>query len=192
MMIIIISIITGFIFFQPGQLAITEQKTFLLLVMTVATFILFMRRPALRLEILILFLLVCRIGFNLFVLEERGKDSFYVQDKSKEIVNITKDKPLYIFDEIGNADTYSFYISTLKQDLVRYNSNIDYNAFYLVRPEIIKKRKIIVYTDLEVPFADSNILLVKFIPETANQIRPKQPANFELFRGPALRHFYAR
>ena len=190
--IIAIIITTGFMFSQPDQLAITEQKIFLLLGMTTATFILFMKKPAWRPEILILFLLVCRIGFNFFVLEERGKDSFYVKEKSKEIVKIIKDKPLYLLEEIGNTDTYSFYISTLKQDLVRYNSNIDYNAFYLARPGKIKQRKIIVYTDLRVPFADSNILLIKFIPETAQQIISRPPADSELFPRPALPRFYAR
>lgn len=77
---------------------------------------------------------IARIAFNWFVLIQRGERFVQAKNWATQIVDITKGKPLYIFDTAvtQNFDGFSFYIATSRNEVLKKSSAIVPGNFYIV------------------------------------------------------------
>jgi hypothetical protein len=84
-------------------------------------------------------LLVLRIGFNWFVLPQRGSNDRKVVAHAKHITQLTGDKPVYIYGEnfhyqhspIHSKNGMSYLLAKEKRQYVRITKNIDTSGYYL-------------------------------------------------------------
>lgn len=84
-------------------------------------------------------LLVLRIGFNWFVLPQRGSNDRKVVARAKQIAEITGDKPVYIYGKnfhyqyspILSKNGMSYLLAKEKRQYVRITETIDTSAYYL-------------------------------------------------------------
>lgn len=78
-------------------------------------------------------LVVCRFGFNLFVLDQRGESNRLAQHTSLKIAEITKGQPLYLDRraEFDNFDGMSFHISKARKEILRYSDSIEPGSFFI-------------------------------------------------------------
>jgi 4-amino-4-deoxy-L-arabinose transferase-like glycosyltransferase len=87
----------------------------------------------------IIALLVIRVGFNWFVIEQRGNFDRMSVVHARQIKNITRDKPVFIYGKyfhaekspIGPKNGISYNITREKMEIVRYSEKRDSTAFYL-------------------------------------------------------------
>lgn len=91
------------------------------------------RYKPLRLYSLIAAVILFRIGFNWYILAPRAEKFIVVERISQQIVEITKNKPLYILKnaEVGNLDGMSFQIAKGRGEILRQNERIDSGSFYI-------------------------------------------------------------
>ncbi len=119
---------------------------------------------------------IFRIGFNWFVIEQRGKQNVIAEKDGETIAAITKDQPLYIYGKpidiylgsIGDKNTPSFNIAKHRKEILRFNSTIDYNAFYLANPRdaaVLPHKVYYEFNNIETEKA----LLVKFLYENGQE-----------------------
>jgi len=87
----------------------------------------------------IIAILVVRVGFNWFVIEQRGYFDRMSVFHANQINNITGDDPVYIYGKyfhaekspIGPKNGISHNITRAKRDIVRYSEKRDSTVFYL-------------------------------------------------------------
>ena len=108
------------------------KTTFLFVILGAVTFIV-LKKPQYRMHAFAFAVVIMRLAFNWLILEQRGKRYFEAKALSDKIVSITKSHDLYLLSHahVGNFDGMSFYISTQRQEVLRYNSTIEKNAFYI-------------------------------------------------------------
>jgi hypothetical protein len=137
------------------------------------TILYFMLRQ--RERILLYFILatvIFRIGFNWFVVEQRGKRFFTSAENGKRIAIITHGKPLYIFGKwvdyrasvIGSKNGISFNISRYHGDILRFKESIDYESFFLTNRAEVSKIPHEVYYEFDNYYAPDKLVLIKFLP----------------------------
>ncbi len=119
---------------------------------------------------------VFRIGFNWFVIEQRGVKNVIAEKDGETIAAITKNQPLYIYGKpiniylgsIGDKNAPSFNIAKHRKEILRFNSSVDYNAFYLANPRdaaILPHKIYYEFNNIETDKA----LLIKFFPENSGK-----------------------
>ena len=108
------------------------KTTFLFVILGAVTFIV-LKKPQYRMHAFAFAVVIMRLAFNWLILEQRGKRYFEAKALSDKIVSITKSHDLYLLSNanVGNFDGMSFYISTQRQEVLRYNDKIEKNAFYI-------------------------------------------------------------
>lgn len=142
--------------------AFAAKDIFLVIAFAFALFV------ALKGEHLVLYaflfaILITRIAFNWFVVEQRGARYFTAEKVAEQIVNITKGHPLYILKDANTDvfDGFSFHISTRRNEILRYNAQIDPNAFYIADKKQLEGKQYTSYITFKNYHVDS-IQLVKF------------------------------
>lgn len=118
---------------ETQSISYLHIKTLFLLITLGITVFIVLKRPAYRLYAFVLVVIIFRIEFNWLVLEQRGKKYFEAKKVSQQIVEITKSDKLFLLPQakLGNFDGMSFYISTQRGEVLRYNPVIQKNAFYI-------------------------------------------------------------
>ncbi len=128
-----------------------------------------------RERILLYFILatvVFRIGFNWFVVEQRGKRFFTSAEDGKRIATITHGKPLYVFGKwfdyrgshIGSKNGITFNISKHRGDILRFKEQKDYESFFLANRAQVSHLPHDVYYEFNNFMAPDKVVLVKFLP----------------------------
>lgn len=100
--------------------------------------ILYQRLREERLLVMILFLLVFRVGFDIFVLPDRTRNDFGAVSRvsSERVGREFADKPLYLYKDIEMQATNSFYLTNEKGAIIpRKSSDFDPDAFYIIYPQ---------------------------------------------------------
>jgi 4-amino-4-deoxy-L-arabinose transferase-like glycosyltransferase len=88
----------------------------------------------LRLHAFLLALIIFRIGFNWFVIEQRGYRDREALAVANSIVKATESKPLFILSgaRVGNLDGISFHISTARNEVLKYHNEIGPGKYFLI------------------------------------------------------------
>lgn len=115
------------------------------------------------LHALVLTLIVVRVGFNLFVIEQRGARYFKAEATAYSIADITKGQKLYMLKDatFGNFDGMSFHLTNKRKDVLRVNEKIDNNAFYISDLKQLQNKQYNTYLEFGNYLADT-LRLVKF------------------------------
>jgi hypothetical protein len=121
------------------------------------------KNQAYRLVYIALALLVIRVGFNWFVIDNRGAYDRMAAAKADSIATITKNAPLYVLDSAdrGNLDGTSYLIETRRNDILRISSVKDSNAFYIADAASLHGKNYTTYLHFESYYAPP-LQLVKF------------------------------
>lgn len=154
--VVILLVFTG-VFFHPVSklVELSYIKATLIVFILLVLLILALRRINYISPILILVLLVTRVGFNWFVLPYRYSESHNLHDKNmaSEVLRHTKGYPLYSYwpadkkpDEyygkrIINYATM-FYITSGRKEILKSESTLINNSFYLIRKQDIGHIKV--------------------------------------------------
>lgn len=119
-----------------------------------------------RLYAFIVALLICREGFNWFVLEQRGQRFFDAEYASDIIAEKTNNKPLYILEtaDTKNFDGFSFEISTKRNEILRRSDQIIPGAYYIADSAALKNNKLIKDLSFE-NLPAHNILFLAHTPQ---------------------------
>ena len=117
----------------------------------------------LKLHSFLLAVIVFRLGFNWFVIEQRGARDFYALDTAKKIAAVSKDKPLYILKDakVGNFDGMSFHLATMRNEILTYDSIINSEKFFIIDTTQIIPEKTNIIFGFSHPKYDS-LLFVQF------------------------------
>jgi 4-amino-4-deoxy-L-arabinose transferase-like glycosyltransferase len=108
--------------------------------------------------------ILARIGFNWFILEERGERFVQAKAWCNKICEITKGKKLYILDsaDTNNFDGMSFHISINRNQILRIHKGTETDAFYIADEKQVKSRACLQYFHfINYPYHNS-LYLVKF------------------------------
>ncbi|HSC54691.1 MAG TPA: glycosyltransferase family 39 protein [Phnomibacter sp.] len=121
------------------------------------------RHQNLRLVYVAIALLVIRVGFNWFVIENRGAYDRMAAAKADSITAITKGAPLYVLDSAdrGNLDGTSFLIATRRNEILRIAPVKDSTAFYIADSASLQGKNYTTYLYFESYYAPM-LQLVKF------------------------------
>jgi 4-amino-4-deoxy-L-arabinose transferase-like glycosyltransferase len=86
-------------------------------------------------------IILARISFNWFVLPHRAEKSLQAKNAAQKIVNITKDKPLYILNDADtrNFDGFSFNIETARNEILKKSSSVTPGNYYIVDINQLKR-----------------------------------------------------
>ncbi|MDX2047136.1 MAG: glycosyltransferase family 39 protein [Chitinophagaceae bacterium] len=139
---------------------------------------LMLKNPGMRIIHFFLAMALFRIGFNWFVIEQRGKENMIAREDGKKIAIITQGKPLCIFGRpldiyesgIGDKNATSFNIAIHRKEVIRFKPGIDYNSFYLTNPAEVKNIPHEVYYEFNNPGTDKAIL-IKFVPPVNQPVK---------------------
>ena len=106
---------------------------FLIASLGICAYMIIRKKNNYRFYFFLVALLICRAGFNWFVVEQRGERFFEARAKAEDIANKTKDKPLAILANAntGNFDGMSFHISTLRNEVLKISTQIAPGAYYI-------------------------------------------------------------
>lgn len=98
----------------------------------------------------LLALVVARIGFNWFVLTQRGERFVQAKSWAADIVHTTQGKPLYILDsaDTRNFDGFSFYIETGRNEILTKSAVIKPGTYYIVDSSQLKRDRF----HVDIPF----------------------------------------
>lgn len=122
----------------------------------------------------LLAVVVTRIAFNWFVVEQRGERYFIAEKVAEKIVAITKGHPLYILKDANTDvfDGFSFHISTRRGEILRQDSLITPDAFYIADKKQLEGKKYTSYVTFRNYHVDS-LQLVRFdtAPEAVKKTR---------------------
>jgi 4-amino-4-deoxy-L-arabinose transferase-like glycosyltransferase len=109
-------------------------------------------------------LILARIGFNWFALEERGERFIQSKEWGKQISWITKGEKLFILDgaDTNNFDGMSFHISIGRNEILRKNPGTNADAFYIADESQVKNLHCKKYLHfINYPYHNS-LYLIKF------------------------------
>lgn len=141
----IVTIAPVCLLFHPvaGMFNYVFVKSVILFFLLSVVVFLFLKIKSQRLLLVILFLVIARIGFNMFVLEYRHIVAKEVKRRGKavELGHLTRDKQLYIYSkpkrcylqkEEAVDNMILFYITAERMKPLSYNTDIEKDAWYLV------------------------------------------------------------
>lgn len=117
-----------------------------------------------KLYFLLAAIILARIGFNWFVLEQRGDRFVLAKQWGKKITKITKGQKLHILDsaDTNNFDGMSFHISVNRREILRKDPGKQKDAFYIIDERQLKSIPSIPYFHfINYPYHNS-LYLVKF------------------------------
>lgn len=90
----------------------------------------------------LLALVIARIGFNWLVIVQRGSRFFQLKNSAEQIVNISKNKPLYILGSsvTKGTDGLSFYLETSRNEIIKTTNEVRSDAYYIVDSNQLKQQ----------------------------------------------------
>jgi hypothetical protein len=93
----------------------------------------YFKQSAYRMPLLVLGLFVIRLGFNWFVIDQRGDYLRQAEKDAAAIVRLSQNKPLYLLRgaNVGNFDGMSFHIATRRNEILQYDSSYLPTALYI-------------------------------------------------------------
>ena len=132
------------------------------LLLATFTWLYFFKQP-LRLLILALGLFTIRLAFNWFVIDQRGEYLRQMEAMANRITTTSKQQPLYLQQgaQIGNFDGMSFYISSRRKEVLKFDSSYNKTAFYITDSTHLVGKDYQQFLDFDNPYAD-HLYLVKF------------------------------
>jgi len=118
---------------------------------------------AYRLAYIAIALLIIRVGFNWFVIDNRGAYDRMAASKADSIASITKGAPLFVLDvaDRGNLDGTSYLIETRRNNILRISSVKDSSAFYIADSASLHGKNYTTFLRFESYYAPP-LQLVKF------------------------------
>ena len=125
-------IVLPFISFTNHLPLVEVKAVFLLLTLGICGYASF-KQPKLSLSFIILGFVFVRIGFNWFVVEQRGKFSIEQRLEAEKVMEIAGDRPIYLEKgaDHGNPDGLSFNIALKQQRILPLTDSIIPNAVYI-------------------------------------------------------------
>lgn len=107
---------------------------------------------------------LARISFNWFVLPHRGEKTLQTKNDAKKILDITKQKKLFILNnaDTHNFDGFSFYLATGRNEILKKYSAVIPGNYYIVDPNQLKKYPFIIDLNFR-NLPDHNILYLVHI-----------------------------
>lgn len=138
-------------------------RTVILIVIFAALCYIAIRYRQLKLHSFLLAVIVFRFGFNWFVIEQRGSRDFYALHTAEKIAAVSKGKPLYILKDakVGNFDGMSFHLSTMRNEVLKYDSIINHEKYFIIDTTQIIPGKTNIILGFSHPKYDS-LLFVQF------------------------------
>jgi hypothetical protein len=96
--------------------------------------LLFSRRREYRLYGIVGFLLMVRLAFNWFVIPQRIEKQMKIPHLADQILEIVKDKPLYIAGSYpaGFYDAVTYSIEVKRNEILRMAADLQPGSFYLM------------------------------------------------------------
>ncbi len=124
----------------------------------------------LKLHSFLLAVIVFRIGFNWFVIEQRGARDLYALHTAEKIAAVSNGKPLYILKDakVGNFDGMSFHLSTRRNEILKYDSIINHQKYFIIDTSQIIPGKTEIIFGFTHPKYDS-LLFVQFSDTLINR-----------------------
>jgi len=115
------------------------QIAFLIVMLGICAFISFKKQYAVY--AFLGAVVLARISFNWFVLPHRGEKTLQAKNDAKKILDITKQKQLFILNnaDTHNFDGFSFYLTTGRNEVLKKSSAISPGNFYIVDTNQLKQ-----------------------------------------------------
>jgi len=115
------------------------QIAFLIIIFGVCAFISFKKQYAVY--AFLAAVVFARISFNWFVLPHRGEKTLQTRNDAKKILDITKQKQLFILNnaDTHNFDGFSFYLTTGRDEVLRKSSSVTPGNYYIVDSNQLKQ-----------------------------------------------------
>jgi hypothetical protein len=84
---------------------------------------------------------LARVSFNWFVLPHRSGRTLQAENCAGEIVDMTKEKPLYILHnaDTHNFDGFSFYLATGRNEVLKKSASVRPGCYYIVDTNQLKQ-----------------------------------------------------
>ena len=130
----LVSIAPLAVFFVELKGEYMALKVAIVMVLGVASVLLFAKLPKLRYLSFVFAILVFRLSFNFFILEER-KDSDPHHEFMRgavEAARITGDAPLYLYYDTPFNHGSTFYVEREKNEILRFKDNPEAGEYYLI------------------------------------------------------------
>lgn len=138
-------------------------KSIAIALMIIVLFYFFIKLPQKRIELLILFILVLRLGYNFLVIPKRGDESsWHGQCKldAIEVGKLTKGEPLYLHMRINYKSYY--YLEREREAPISYLKNPPKKGFHLIYDPKNKCKKCIKYKTLKITYEKRILDLIKY------------------------------
>jgi 4-amino-4-deoxy-L-arabinose transferase-like glycosyltransferase len=138
-------------------------KTAVLLSLLLFTLYIAVKHKGGSLHALVITLIVVRVGFNLFVVEQRGARYQRAEATAYTIADITAEQKLYMLKDatLGNFDGMSFYLTDKRKEVLTVNEKIDNSAFYISDLKQLQNKQYTTFLQFSNYLADT-LRLVKF------------------------------
>lgn len=119
--------------------------------------------PTTRLPWLGIGLFTVRLFFNWFVIDQRGEPLRQSVTDAHKIVSMVGNQPLFIQKgaNVGNLDGLSFHITTMRNEILRYDSTFQKGSWYITDSSKMKLNSKIGYT-FHNHLAPERLYLVKY------------------------------
>jgi len=127
--------------------------------------VLYFKMPQQRMVLLTIALLIVRIGFNFFILQDRIQYSEEPLRKDMAIQIGQKAKGKNLFAYTGLNHETIFYIERETEKILRTNRQISTEAQYIVYPPQVHTQQYQVLDSLKIRHGDRMLYLVQFLPE---------------------------
>ncbi len=165
--------------FHPKTQAVDHYwpKSIILILLFGTILFWMLKKPGLRIIQFFILIAVLRIGFNWFVIEQRGEINTIAEKDGERIAAIANGQSLYIWGRpvdhslsgIGDKNATSFNIAKHRNEILRFSTTIDYDAFYLTNPTTADSLPHKVYYEFNNPSIEKAIL-IKFLPDDKRNI----------------------
>ncbi len=148
-------------------------KSIVLITAFLVLFFLYRKLSAIRLFIFVGAIILVRLAFNWFVIPQRASTERVYVDRASQVHQIVEHEPLFIMAgyPAGFYDGISFFMEQYRNDILRLNRNVDYDAYYLVDDVYLNKYPNEVLMHFPYDYADNHLrykkemYLVKFIQD---------------------------
>jgi 4-amino-4-deoxy-L-arabinose transferase-like glycosyltransferase len=139
------------------------SKTVFLVMAFAGLLIFYIRAGAYRLFLFTGMLIMLRLAFNWFVLPQRIASEDIYKERAEQVYEIVKQKPLFIMAQYpaGYYDRITYYMELFRNEILRLNRQVDYDAYYLVDDIYLQKYPGEVLLKFPFEYADNNISFKK-------------------------------
>ncbi len=138
-------------------------KSMALCIAFVGVCLIFFKSQLNKILVFALALALMRIGFNWFVVDQRGESLRQLEKDASIISHITKNKPMYILSgsDVGNLDGFAFHLNISRNDILQLTDSIKKDNFYITDKLHLQNHQVKVFHEFnnEKPY---HLYLVQF------------------------------